>query len=288
MGTRDDDPNNSPPEDQLDPDEGPDEQAAMMSAEHVEDYLRLHEHIEQLRNDKAPKKPGKLTLEDARAYQMAALFRAATSGAAEPDPQFAEQLRARLEQEIGTTPPQRAIRAVRSRISRRGLLASGLGAAAAAAVGFAAGNVVDRASQPPANWSSTLIAEGFGTWVAIASVDELPMGAVKRFTTTSTIGFVRHTADGFSALSGACTHMGCLLNWNGSARTFDCPCHGGRFTENGEAAASSPISYRPLPWIQTKVENDQVWVYVAQGASDSATSAPTSTPPGQLGGYDPH
>src|SRR5690242_16958992 len=112
MGTRDDDQNNSPPEDELDPNQGPDEQAAMMSAEHVEDYLRLHEHIEHLRNDEAPKKPGKLTPEDARAYQMAALFRAATPDAADPDPEFAERLRARLEEEIGSTPPQRALRAV--------------------------------------------------------------------------------------------------------------------------------------------------------------------------------
>ncbi|HEV8194037.1 MAG TPA: Rieske (2Fe-2S) protein, partial [Ktedonobacterales bacterium] len=245
-----------------------------------------HEYIEHLRRDERPEKPGKLTPEEARAYQMAALFRAATPGAAEPDSEFAAQLRARLEQEVSTTAPQRAIRAVRSRVSRRGLFASGLGAAAAAAVGFAAGNLVDRATEPQANWSTTLIAEGLGTWVAVASVVEIPMGSVRRFTTASTIGFVRHTAEGFYALSGACTHMGCLLNWNGAARTFDCPCHGGRFTEDGEAASSSSIAYRPLPWIQTKVENGQVWVYVAPDVNDAGASTPTPISSDPSGNYN--
>jgi len=286
MGTRDDDQNNSPPEDDLDLPEGSDEQSAMISAENVERYLRLHDHIEHLRRDERPNKPGQLSPEEAHVYQMAALFRAATPGAAEPDPEFAARLRARLEEEVGTTGPQRAIRAVRSRISRRGLLASGLGAAAAAAVGFAAGNAIDRANQPAASWPQTLVADGSGTWVAVASVADVPLGAVRRFTTASVVGFVRHTAEGFSALSGACTHMGCLLNWNGAARTFDCPCHGGRFTEDGEAASSSPIAYRPLPWIQTKVEDEQVWVYVAPAPSDTPTSAPSTSPTGSSGGYE--
>ncbi|MEJ7787093.1 MAG: Rieske 2Fe-2S domain-containing protein [Solirubrobacteraceae bacterium] len=36
------------------------------------------------------------------------------------------------------------------------------------------------------------------------------------------------------ALSPVCTHMGCLLDFNGRDRTWDCACHGSRFGVDGK------------------------------------------------------
>jgi glycine/D-amino acid oxidase-like deaminating enzyme/nitrite reductase/ring-hydroxylating ferredoxin subunit len=44
----------------------------------------------------------------------------------------------------------------------------------------------------------------------------------------------RDASGAVSLRSATCTHMGCTVGWNPTERTWDCPCHGSRFTPTGE------------------------------------------------------
>ncbi|MDX2166625.1 MAG: FAD-dependent oxidoreductase [Deltaproteobacteria bacterium] len=52
----------------------------------------------------------------------------------------------------------------------------------------------------------------------------------------------RDEAGRLHVLSPVCPHLGCLVRWNGSARSWDCPCHGSRFAPTGEVLEGPALS----------------------------------------------
>jgi glycine/D-amino acid oxidase-like deaminating enzyme/nitrite reductase/ring-hydroxylating ferredoxin subunit len=64
--------------------------------------------------------------------------------------------------------------------------------------------------------------------------DELAPGqaAVSRVGLEHVAGY-RDDGGRLHAVSATCTHLGCIVTWNGAEKSWDCPCHGSRFDHEG-------------------------------------------------------
>lgn len=151
-----------------------------------------------------------------------------------------------------------------SRFSRRTLLVAG-GAVAAAG---AAGVVVDRTLiGPTESTPSRNVAEELrpieGDWVPVATADQLAAGTPHRFATPGVVGFVSQQNGTPLAVSGACTHQGCLLQANSDAGRLDCPCHRTAFAPDGKVVFSQlPNAPPPLPKIRSRLRDGNVEVFL--------------------------
>ncbi len=59
------------------------------------------------------------------------------------------------------------------------------------------------------------------------------------------IAVYKDTTGKITAVSAVCTHMGCIVGWNGKEKTWDCPCHGSRFDKAGKVIAGPAVKDLP-------------------------------------------
>ncbi len=243
--------------------------------ERFEDYLELDHYIEELRAGHIAHPPRGLTPTWAGIYRMVALLRAASAEEDQPRRAFAAALQARLQQELrhgSKTPrapflarkPSETTRTMRPTVSRRALVRNGATAAASLVVGVGLGAAIERQARPVVGPEATtsrssppLVLSGEGSWVAVAKMDDLGENAL-RFATATIVGYVIRSDGrtgenpGVIAVSAACTHMGCIVQWHQADRKYHCPCHGGLFTRYGQPDATWP-HLPALPRLETRI-----------------------------------
>ncbi|HEX5632229.1 MAG TPA: FAD-dependent oxidoreductase [Gemmatimonadales bacterium] len=98
------------------------------------------------------------------------------------------------------------------------------------------------------------VAKQYADWVRPAEVDSeaaLPPGhggvvrdGMKR------VAVYRDEQGELHRLSATCTHLGCVVHWNSTERSWDCPCHGSRFGIDGSVLAGPA----PIPLAREEAE----------------------------------
>jgi len=66
------------------------------------------------------------------------------------------------------------------------------------------------------------------------------------------VAIYRDDAGGLHERSAACPHLGCVVGWNPTEKTWDCPCHGSRFDAFGKVL-SGPANQDLAPSTQASV-----------------------------------
>lgn len=63
-------------------------------------------------------------------------------------------------------------------------------------------------------------------------------------------------AIGDYGLNAVCTHLGCVVPWNGNENKFMCPCHGSQYDNTGKVVRGpAPLS---LALVHAKAEEDKI------------------------------
>ena len=102
---------------------------------------------------------------------------------------------------------------------------------------------------------------------AVASTKDLAAGTTRPFSAPGIVGFVSEHDGNLHAVSGVCTHMGCLLRVNAEAGRLDCPCHGTAFDLDGTVVFSQLTPAPPsLVKIGVRRTGDRIEVLVPPGS----------------------
>jgi len=86
--------------------------------------------------------------------------------------------------------------------------------------------------------NTDVVSQFIGKWFATEKLEEVSSlapdeGKVVKLN-TETMALYKDEKGALHAVNPACSHMKCAVVWNASEKSWDCPCHGSRFSIDGE------------------------------------------------------
>jgi Rieske Fe-S protein len=114
------------------------------------------------------------------------------------------------------------------------------------------------------------------SWIALGPLENYPIGIPTLFSFTQTtvngwektvnsfgVYVVRFSDVAQTVFSNFCTHLSCRVTWTEDVREYICPCHDGRFDENGQVVAGPPPE--PMWEYETKIEDGVLYFLFVAG-----------------------
>lgn len=105
--------------------------------------------------------------------------------------------------------------------------------------------------------------------VAIAALDEIPVGGVKTFNYPNPDDpciLIRAAVDNYVAYSQKCTHLSCAVYYQKEQNRLECPCHQGFFSVADGTVLQGPPQ-RPLPRVALQEQGGQLIAIRMEGES---------------------
>ncbi|MBV9242996.1 MAG: Rieske 2Fe-2S domain-containing protein [Acidobacteria bacterium] len=103
------------------------------------------------------------------------------------------------------------------------------------------------------------IVEAQSNSVLAGKVGDIPVNTGKIFKFGSKPGIMIKTASGdIKAFSASCTHLDCIVQYDGAQKAITCACHGGKYDLTGKNISGPPP--RPLEEFTVNIKGDDITV----------------------------
>lgn len=206
---------------------------------------------------------------DVAELRAAIALRTARAGSGAPSEEFLSGLHRRLAGQLGDAGADGNSASPIGGSRRRFIQVASIAASAATFGALAEHTLADNRDHHPvqATPPQATLSPSTGVWRTVAASDEVSEGSVRAFDLGGLAGFVHRSDGGLAAVSGTCTHQGCLLRLNAPARRLDCPCHNSVFAVTGELLFHHlPVPPPALPQLTVREVQGAIQVFAPPAA----------------------